>query len=272
MEIFISWSGERSLAVAKSLRNWLPKVIQVLRPWISAQDIDKGSRWLIELSEKLKDTNFGIICLTSENLNEPWLLFEAGALSKAIETTFVCPILLDIEPSEVKGPLSQFQLTKYQKNEMLALLQTINNVLENGRIADDFLYETFQLWWPKLESEIGKISICDSQSTSRRDDHDILEELLQIVRSISRQLPLKTIKWAVSDVTSRLLATLTPREEKILRMIYGIGEPKKSIEDIAELLNISTGDIEKSHDKALRKIRHPSRIKILLSSTKSDEF
>lgn len=49
MEIFLSWSGLRSQEVAKSLREWLPKVIQSLEPWISASDIDKGSRWLKEI-------------------------------------------------------------------------------------------------------------------------------------------------------------------------------------------------------------------------------
>lgn len=55
MDIFISWSGERSKALAEALRSWLPKVIQNLNPWISVSDIEKGARWLIDISEKLEN-------------------------------------------------------------------------------------------------------------------------------------------------------------------------------------------------------------------------
>jgi len=44
MKVFISWSVQRSAAVADALRYWLPKVIQALEPWMSADDIEKGIR------------------------------------------------------------------------------------------------------------------------------------------------------------------------------------------------------------------------------------
>jgi hypothetical protein len=49
---------------------------------MSAADIDKGAKWSTEISRELEQANFAVSCLTPENLNEPWLLFEAGALSK----------------------------------------------------------------------------------------------------------------------------------------------------------------------------------------------
>lgn len=66
--IFISWSGERSKWVAEALHSWLPKVIQSSRPWLSTQDIEKGTRGLSEMSNALNGMGFGISCLTPENL------------------------------------------------------------------------------------------------------------------------------------------------------------------------------------------------------------
>ena len=58
MLIFISWSGVASEAVATALANWLPLVIQVLKPWVSTQDIQKGQRWAEEIAEKLEEAQF----------------------------------------------------------------------------------------------------------------------------------------------------------------------------------------------------------------------
>ena len=54
MRVFISWSGEKSRAVAEALRDWLPSIIQVLEPWISCKDIDKGARWHNEITNQLE--------------------------------------------------------------------------------------------------------------------------------------------------------------------------------------------------------------------------
>jgi hypothetical protein len=58
---------------------------------MSAEDIDTGTRWDSEVTNQLAETRCGIICLTKENQQAPWLLFETGALSKTIEKTYVIP-------------------------------------------------------------------------------------------------------------------------------------------------------------------------------------
>jgi hypothetical protein len=74
MKIFISWSGNRSKEMAVALKGWIKAVLQATEPWISANDIDGGSVWFSKITEQLKDSQVGIICLTPENLNEPWIL------------------------------------------------------------------------------------------------------------------------------------------------------------------------------------------------------
>ena len=75
MQVFLCWSGERSKKMAEALNEWLPQVVQAVKPWISSSDIDKGSRWISELSNTIKETQVGIVCLTIENLNAKWILY-----------------------------------------------------------------------------------------------------------------------------------------------------------------------------------------------------
>ena len=91
MKVFIGWSGAVSRQVAELLRDWLPKVIQVLEPWMSEQDIGKGARWSAEVAHNLQEARVGILCITPENLQSTWIHFEAGALSKVVGESLVCP-------------------------------------------------------------------------------------------------------------------------------------------------------------------------------------
>src|ERR1043165_153842 len=106
MKIFISWSGNRSRAVAETLRDWIKCVLQATRPWISTRDIDRGSLWFSEINDQLKDTSVGIICLTQENKNRPWILFEAGALAKGLSSNRVCTLLIDLKSADLEDPLA----------------------------------------------------------------------------------------------------------------------------------------------------------------------
>lgn len=111
MKIFISCSGNSSRKVAYILKNWISLIIPNIDYFIS-DDIDKGSRWGSTLAKKLEDTNYGIFCVTKNNINSPWLNFEAGAISKYVEKASVYTFLYGMDRSELKGPLDQFQATK----------------------------------------------------------------------------------------------------------------------------------------------------------------
>ena len=115
MKVFLSWSGEISHKVAMVFRDWLPSVIQEIEPYVSSEDIDKGARWSTDIAKELENSTFGILCVTRDNIIAPWLNFEAGALSKTMDKSFVSPFLFDIKRSEVNGPILQFQSTVFEK-------------------------------------------------------------------------------------------------------------------------------------------------------------
>jgi len=187
MKVFISWSGERSRRVADALRNWLPKVIQAIDPWISSADVEKGSRWSPDVARHPEAVKVGIICLTPENLDSSWVLFEAGALSRTLDITYICPYLFDLEPAQVGQPLGQFQATKAERSDTKRLICTLNQSLGDQALARDRLDEAFDQWWPDLERELAEIppsaQAAAKEIDDRRSDRDLLEELLALVRS-----------------------------------------------------------------------------------------
>ena len=109
MKIFLSWSGESSNALATALSEWLKLVFPEVSIWVSSRDIQAGERWGTELDRELETAGFGILCLVPTNLLAPWLLFEAGALSKAVASARVIPYCLGFQPETVQGAIVQFQ-------------------------------------------------------------------------------------------------------------------------------------------------------------------
>lgn len=131
MKVFLSWSGDRSKMLAETLKEWLPTILQVVEPWMSL-DIQKGAIWSKEIAAELDSSSVGIICLTPENLESPWLHFEAGALAKH-ESGRAFTLLLGLEHKDVKHPLAIFQHTLPTKDDFQKL---IANTVEVGRAAD----------------------------------------------------------------------------------------------------------------------------------------
>lgn len=187
MKIFLSWSGTESKQLAEALRAWLPKVIQASKPWMSDEDIASGARWSNEIAGQLSDSSFGIICVNQANQANAWLQFESGALSKTVNQSFVVPYLHKIEPTEIVGPLSQFQANRTDKDGTLRMLQTINSALPNDRIEKEELEEIFEVWWPKLKDKIESIKTDSLPHEPKRTQEEMLEEMLELTRELTRK-------------------------------------------------------------------------------------
>ncbi len=125
IELGVPKPVSRQLGLA--LRDWLPEVIQSIEPWMSSEDIDKGQRWAAEVGAKLGELGEGVLCTTGENMSEPWLNFEAGALAKSLDDSRVRPLLLEVQPSDITDPLAQFQATvANDHDDMLKFISSLN--------------------------------------------------------------------------------------------------------------------------------------------------
>src|SRR6185503_13621032 len=185
MKVFISWSGDLSKTLAEILREWLPAVIQAVKPYYSPDDITKGARWSNEIGKELEECRVGLICLTRDNLEAPWIMFEAGALSKKLDESRVCPILFGLGPTDVQGPLVQFQLAQFDKSDMRRVVKMINTALGESALDDGVLDSVFEMWWPRLKEQVDATLSTSpaTASSSLRSERDLLEEILKLSRS-----------------------------------------------------------------------------------------
>lgn len=187
MKIFISWSGDRSHALASAVCEWLRPILHFAEPWLSSSDIQSGDRWGTEVAKNLQDTNFGILCVTSDNLNAPWLLFEAGALAKSIDDGRVIPLLLDLEKSDLSGPLTQFQAEKTDRAGIKKLAESLNKAAPSA-ISQETLGTLFDALWPNLEEKIASVPASTSPQKKIRPQSEVLEELVAGVRSVEMRV------------------------------------------------------------------------------------
>ncbi|WP_275629827.1 TIR domain-containing protein [Pseudomonas sp. 273] len=188
MKVFLSWSGPTSHTIAKILRDWLPSVIQSIEPYVSSEDIDKGARWSSDIAGELDSSSYGIICLTPDNVNAPWINFEAGALGKSVDKSRVSPVLFRLKKSELKGPLVQFQATVFEKDDVLKLMQSVNSALPEHSLDPVRLEKAFATWWPELESQLNGIANAPTEPEPQHklipdEISSVLEELIDLTRA-----------------------------------------------------------------------------------------
>jgi hypothetical protein len=186
MKVFISWSGERSLAIAKAMRDWLPRVIQLIEPWMSESDADKGIRWEQRIGVELNQTSCGVFCLTPENLDSRWLNFEAGAIARTVDKTFVCTYLFDLKATDIEGPLSSFNHTAAEKEDSRKLIHTLNRAMESRSLSEKIVNDSFEMYWPRLEEALRDLPPV-REKPPQRDMEDMVEEILVSVRALLKE-------------------------------------------------------------------------------------
>lgn len=233
MRVFISWSGERSRQVALILRDLLTQTLRNVSPWMSEEAIPVGTRWSSELTAELESSEFGILCITPSNQNAPWLLFEAGAVSKAVGTARVVPYLIGMSSSDLDLPLGQFQAVSAGKDGTAKLIREINRLQEGSfQKSPEDLDEAIDVWWSHIESRMNDAISREAENSElpkHRTSDEKLDEVLSTVRDLARRSGLPT--GVVHPARIRLPASAKKVLEVIDEGRHGVGLP--SARDLA---------------------------------------
>jgi hypothetical protein len=258
MDVFISWSGDFSKKVAQLLREWLPNVIQDIKPFMSSEDIDKGTIWFGEIADKFKDSQFSILCLTKSNLNAPWILFEAGALLKRFGKAKVSPLLVGVSNSDLSGPLYHFNTTSTEKDDLKRLLKTLNKCLEDKELEDAKVERFFEKWWPDFDSQLKEIQkefVAEMEKKEhpkgKPEQTAMIEEVLIFVRKIAQMVAedhqsLTGVKNQMENIMPKLHQQyyLTKNQDRALtKEVYDkyLKEIKNKL-DVAQIRSLSDLD------------------------------
>lgn len=128
-KIFISWSKQYSKEIAKGLKEVLENHIFLgseLECFVSDVDISSGEDWWVTISEELKASALGILCVTKENVKEPWIYYEAGALVGNNVTTI--PLLVSCDAKSLEhSPINGKQCVQfYDESKFVHMIIDIN--------------------------------------------------------------------------------------------------------------------------------------------------
>ena len=146
---------------------------------------------MTEIFRVMGSVQVAILCITRDNVLSPWISFEAGAL--AFREAPVIPYLADLSLVELSGPLVAFQALTADREGTLLLLHTINQHLEQP-LAEDRLLRVFEIFWPEFENTLRKLPEAQRSAAERgpqenkRSEHDLLEEILAIVRESAKAI------------------------------------------------------------------------------------
>ncbi len=159
MKIFLSWSGKLSKQIAREFEIWIPTVVPHIDVFYSKESLEVGRQWIDGLNKALEDVRYGISIITQDNLQSPWINYEAGAIfhKSSSDQCILIPILIDVNKAELTGPLGTFQAINFSEQEIRKLVLSLNENLGEKKIPESMLDTMFNIHWKEFNKRIGVI-------------------------------------------------------------------------------------------------------------------
>lgn len=203
MKLFISWSGKLSKEVGKALKNWLNDSVfktENLHIFYSEEDIGAGLDWLHVIKEELLSSDCALIILTQDNIDAPWLNFEAGSIAiSGKDDRRTIPLFIDTDTGSTRSPLRHFQGATLSKSDIRKLIEDIKEFggfsspshiedsldrlylelikkVEESRaaISGEYLYNNFRIY-PEYVKGIKKGKVFIGVPMASADDKEYAE-------------------------------------------------------------------------------------------------
>ncbi|MBI3398717.1 MAG: RNA polymerase sigma factor RpoD [Deltaproteobacteria bacterium] len=152
------------------------------------------------------------------------------------------------------------------------MIETINRLLQTSRQllkelgrepTPDEIAERMDIHVSKVRRILRLMKQTLSLETPIGDDEE--SSLGDFIEDEKSPSPAQAaIESDLSEQTRRVLASLTPREERVLRMRFGVGEKQDyTLEEVGKVLGVTRERVRQIEAKAIRRLRHPTRVKIL---------
>jgi len=207
--------------VAILLSKWLPAVVQAVSPLVAPDESRKGAAWFKQVKDQFHQTDFGIICISRDNLTAPWLLFETGILATRFDQAHICSVLIgDLSVTDISGPLANFQsLTLRDREDMRKLVQKINQLHGTRMLSANALNSAFDRWWPALEDACSKamdgdLNLKRETVEQPRTDHQLLEEINGLCARLAEAMDVmsENIKDIKNDLVKQNVISFPQKE------------------------------------------------------------
>jgi hypothetical protein len=148
MEIFLAWSGERSLELARILDKNLRSIDGRLETWMAPSDIRTGEAWRHQVQHALDSARAVICCVTPENYHKAWINFEAGVGAGKLNRGPFCVSLVGKIGDE--APLSQYQFTPCSQEGIRRLIDDLRSVLSDRSETSSDWHSKLEKCWPAM--------------------------------------------------------------------------------------------------------------------------
>lgn len=159
-KIFISWSKQYSKEIALALKDTFENHVfkgTGLTGFVSDVDIASGEDWWQKIRKELKSSGQGIMCITKQNVKEPWIYFEGGALVANNIRTIPLLISCDIK-SLANSPFDSRECIQfYEEQKFLKMVSDINEQLGLLNLSKVQLDSVSKEAYKQMKDKLSKI-------------------------------------------------------------------------------------------------------------------